>query len=24
VKSLRPDEAYSNRNYEWSKAMGKQ
>lgn len=24
VKSLMPDEAYSNRDYEWSKAMGKQ
>jgi len=23
VKSLMPDEAYTNRNYEWSKAMGK-
>jgi gentisate 1,2-dioxygenase len=23
VQSLMPDEAYSNRNYEWSKAMGK-
>jgi hypothetical protein len=22
VKSLMPDEAYTNRNYEWSKAMG--
>jgi hypothetical protein len=24
VTSLMPDEAYSNRNYKWSKAMGKQ
>jgi hypothetical protein len=24
VTSLMPDEAYANRNYEWSKAMGKQ
>jgi len=24
VTSLMPDEAYSNRDYEWSKAMGKQ
>ncbi len=24
VKSLMPDEAYTNRDYEWSKAMGKQ
>ncbi len=24
VKSIMPDEAYSNRDYEWSKAMGKQ
>jgi hypothetical protein len=24
VKSFMPDEAYTNRNYEWSKAMGKQ
>ena len=24
VQSLMPDEAYTNRNYEWSMAMGKQ
>ena len=24
VPSLMPDEAYTNRNYKWSKAMGKQ
>jgi hypothetical protein len=24
VKSLMPDEAFTNRHYEWSKAMGKQ
>jgi gentisate 1,2-dioxygenase len=24
VQSLMPDEAYTNRDYEWSKAMGKQ
>jgi hypothetical protein len=24
VTSLMPDEAYTNRHYEWSKAMGKQ
>jgi hypothetical protein len=23
VQSLMPDEAYTNRDYEWSKAMGK-
>jgi hypothetical protein len=24
VQSLMPDEAFTNRHYEWSKAMGKQ